>query len=180
MSEEFTSVTKPCGNETSNLLRSSPGNFAAWMKGALWSGRRTLALEGGGRTAWQPGCPGAPEGERPARLRIHQPSPQPAFDPADVDTHLVGMPLGFAVAKILGKQDAELDAPHQNGFAGHPDSAFQEQFFDICNIPVAEGKAVIEPQCVADQGDGKPVAWKLLTAQRRVTLPQQPATTLPW
>lgn len=81
---------------------------------------------------------------------------------------------GFPVAEALSKLFIEVDAPRANGFTGHADAPFQQEFF---NIAVAQCEAVIQPYGVLDQGKGKTVTRELLAAQHRVTLPQQLATT---
>ena len=67
----------------------------------------------------------------------------------------------------MGKLVAEGDAPRADGFSGHADPAFQQQFFDIA---VAQREPVIEPDGVADHVEGEPIPWELLTAQHRITL----------
>lgn len=111
-------------------------------------------------------------------------SPQPVVDASDIHMHVVEMPprtpTGFPVAQALGEQVTEGDAPGADRFPGHADPTFQQQFFDI---PVAQREPVIPPDGVADHVEGAPGATKLLTAQHRVTLPQQRATTpggTPW
>jgi hypothetical protein len=107
-------------------------------------------------------------------------TPQPVVDPADVHTHLVKVPprtpTGFSVAKALSEEVAELDAPRPDGLTCHGDASFQQQFL---NISVTQGEAVVQPDRVADEGKGEPVTGELLTAQHRVTLPHQLATTVP-
>ncbi|WP_425429947.1 hypothetical protein [Deinococcus hopiensis] len=106
--------------------------------------------------------------------------PQPVFDTADVHAHFIKVPPGttswFPVTEALGEEMAEVDAPRADGFTRHADAPLQQKFFDIAG---AQGKSVVEPYGVADDREGEPVAGELLTAQHRVTLPQQLAITLP-
>lgn len=104
--------------------------------------------------------------------------PQPVGDASDIHMHFVemppGTPSGFPMAQALGEQVTEGDAPGADRFPGHADPTFQQQYFDI---PVAQREPVIQPDGAADHVEGEPVATKLLTAQHRVTLPQQLAAT---
>ena len=86
-------------------------------------------------------------------------SPQPVFDPADLDAHLVQMPPGtatrFSVAEFFGEERSKFDVPLPQGLVADLNTALVEQFL---NIPLAEWEAVIEPQGVADDAEGKTVA----------------------
>lgn len=100
--------------------------------------------------------------------------PQPVGDATNVHVHFIevlpGTPSGFPMAQTLGEEVAELDAPGANGLARHADSSFQQKFF---NIPVAQGKPVVELNGVPDDRERESIARKLLTAQHRATLPKQ-------
>ena len=105
--------------------------------------------------------------------------PQPMSDAPDLHTHFVemppGTPAGFPVAQVLGERVTEFDTPAADGLTGDANPSFQQQFFDVS---VAQREAVVKPDGVADDGQGKPVAGELLTAQHRITLRHQLATTL--
>ncbi|BDP43353.1 hypothetical protein DAETH_33220 (plasmid) [Deinococcus aetherius] len=89
---------------------------------------------------------------------VHCP-PQPVVDPADLDAHLVQMPprtpTGFSMTQFLDEERREFDVPPSEGFVADLNTALVEQFL---NVTLAEGEAVLEPQGVADDAQGKTVA----------------------
>ena len=64
-------------------------------------------------------------------------------------------PAGFAVAQLLGEERSELDVPLSERFVTNLHAALMKEFL---NFPLAEWEAVIEPEGVADDAEGKTVA----------------------
>jgi hypothetical protein len=89
---------------------------------------------------------------------VHGP-PKPMSNAIDACTHLVqmppGTPTGFPVAQVFGEEGAKLDAPLAERLMAHLNAALMQQFL---HVPVTQGKAVVEPNGVLDDGHGEAVA----------------------
>jgi hypothetical protein len=111
-------------------------------------------------------------------ILIHGP-PQPVRTPSDLHVHLVQMPprtpSGFAVAQLFSEQGSKLDVPLSERFVADLDAALMKGFL---NIPLAEWQAVVQPQGVADDAEGKPVAIGL--AVRHSSQPTGVKLPEPW
>jgi len=105
--------------------------------------------------------------------------PSPMDHPTHDHVHLVqrppGTPPGFPVAQVLSEFTTEIDAPGVDGFAGHFDPPLKQQPFDV---PITQGRAVGQPDGMADDRKRESVPWKLLVAQHGLTLRQQLARTI--
>ncbi len=62
------------------------------------------------------------------------------------------------MAQDFSEEGAELDAPFTEGLVADLDTALVQQFLDVS---VTEGKAVVEPNGVLDDGHGETVAVRL-------------------
>lgn len=95
-------------------------------------------------------------------LFIHCP-PQPMFHSTNDNMHLIqmppGTPSGFPVTQLLGQEWGELDVPLAEGFVADVNSSLMEKFL---NITLAERKAVVQPQSVADDTQRETVSIGLL------------------
>ena len=89
---------------------------------------------------------------------VHGP-PEPVSNAIDARTDLVhmpsGTPTGFPMAQFFGEERSEFYAPFAEGFVTDLDAALVEQFL---NVPVAQRKAMIEPDGVLDGDHGETVA----------------------
>jgi hypothetical protein len=89
---------------------------------------------------------------------VHGP-PKPVSDAVHARTHLVemppGTPTGFPVAQVFGEERAKLDAPLAERLMAYLNAALMQQFL---HVPVTQGKAVVEPNGVLDDGHGEAVA----------------------
>ena len=83
-------------------------------------------------------------------LFIHCPPP-PVFDPTNDNMHFIkmppGTPTGFPVAQFLGQEWGEFDIPLAECFVTDVNSSIMKKFL---NITLAERKAVVQPQSVAN------------------------------
>lgn len=59
------------------------------------------------------------------------------------------------MAEFFGEEWRELDVPLSERFVTNDDPTLVKQFL---NVPLAEGEAVVEPQGVPDDAQGKTVA----------------------
>jgi hypothetical protein len=66
-----------------------------------------------------------------------------------------GTPLGFPVAQVFSEKGSELDTPLAESFMADHDATLVQQFL---HVSVAQGKAVVEPNGVLDDGHGEAVA----------------------
>ncbi|BDP44178.1 hypothetical protein DAETH_41470 (plasmid) [Deinococcus aetherius] len=93
--------------------------------------------------------------------------PQPMPYPTDLDAHLVQRPprtrAGFSAAQFLGEERREWDVSLSQGLMADLNTALVKQFL---HVPLAEGEAVIEPESVADDAQGKTVAVGLPVSHR--------------
>ena len=84
---------------------------------------------------------------------------EPVANAIDARTDLVHMPsgtlTGFPMAQFFGEERYEFYAPFAEGFVTDLDAALVEQFL---NVPVAQRKAMIEPDGVLDGDHGETVA----------------------
>ena len=89
---------------------------------------------------------------------VHRP-PQPMPDAVHARTDLVkvpaGTPTGFPLAKVFSKEGSEFEAPFAESFVTDLNAALVEQFL---NVSVAQGKAVVQPDGVLNDGHGETVA----------------------
>ena len=89
---------------------------------------------------------------------VHRP-PQPVSNPVHTGADLVqkppGTPSGFPVTQASCGERAELDGPFAKCFVTDHDAALVQQFL---NIPVTQGKTVVEPDSVLNDGHWKAVA----------------------
>jgi hypothetical protein len=69
-----------------------------------------------------------------------------------------GTPSGFPVAQVFGEEGAKLDAPLAERLMADHDAALVQQFL---HVSIAQGKAVVEPNGVLDDGHGEAVAVRL-------------------
>ncbi len=93
-------------------------------------------------------------------------------DAADSRADLVqvpaGTPPGFPLAKVLGEERPEFDAPFPESFVTDLNAALVKQFLNIsvaakrphgrCSGQEAEREAVVQPNNVLDDGHWKTVA----------------------
>jgi len=88
-----------------------------------------------------------------------------------------GTPPGFPVTQVLSELFAEVDTPGADGFARHFNlsAPLEQQFLDVS---VTQGKAVVEPDRVADDRERESVPWELLVGQYSLTLCLQLARAL--
>ena len=102
---------------------------------------------------------------------VHSP-PKPVSNAVNSRTHLVqmppGTPSGFPVIQILRKEGSEFDAPFAQGFVTDHNAAHVEQFL---NIPVTQGKSVVKPDSVLDDGHGEAVAVRFRVSHGRPAYP---------
>ena len=86
-------------------------------------------------------------------------SPKPVADAVHGRTHLVqmppGTPPGFPVAQFFCEEGSEFNAPLAEGLVADLNAALVEQFLDI---PVTQGKSVVQPDGMLDDGHWKSVA----------------------
>ena len=89
---------------------------------------------------------------------VHGP-PKPVSNAVNGRTHLVqmppGTPSGLPVTQVFGEEGSKFDTPFAQGFVADLDAALIEQFL---NIPVTQGKSVVEPDSVPDDGHWEAVA----------------------
>ncbi len=92
-------------------------------------------------------------------------APQPMPYPTDLDAHLVQMPprtpLGSSVAQFFGEDGREFDVPLPQSFVADLNTALVEQFL---TVTLAEREAVVEPQGVTDDAQGKTMAVRFLVS----------------
>jgi hypothetical protein len=95
--------------------------------------------------------------------------PQPMPDAVNARTHLVqmppGTPTGFPVAQVCREEGTELDTPFTEVLMTHLNAALVQQFLHVsvaakrphgrCSGQEAQGKAVVEPDGLLDDGHGK-------------------------
>jgi len=110
---------------------------------------------------------------------VHSP-PQPMPDAIDGCTHLVEMPprtpTGFAVAQFLCEAGSEFYAPFAQRLMADLNAALVQQFL---YVPVAQGKAVVQPNGVLDDGYGETVAIRLGVGHGRSAYPNPVKATQP-
>ena len=103
---------------------------------------------------WLPQYHGVPAGG----CRVQRPS-KPAFNSTNDNVHLIqmspGTPPGFPVTSFLSQEWGEFDVPLAQGFVTDDHPALKQQFL---HVSLAEREAVIQPQGVADDAQGKTVA----------------------
>ncbi len=91
-------------------------------------------------------------------LVVHRP-PQPHLLSADPDVHLIQMPpAGWrtpAPAQVRGNLRTELQRPAADRLIADLDAPLGQQFLDVSE---AQRKAVVEPDGMANDVSGKPVA----------------------
>jgi len=108
-------------------------------------------------------------------------SPKPVSNAIDARTDLVemptGTPSGFPLAQVFNEERSELDAPFANGFVTDLDAALVEQFL---NVPIPQGKAVVEPNGVLDDGHGETVAVRLGVSHGHSASPHPVKATQPF
>ena len=97
---------------------------------------------------------------------------EPVSNAIDARTDLVHMPsgtqTGFPMAQFFGEERSEFYAPFAEGFVTDLDAALVEQFL---NVPVAQRKAMIEPDGVLDNGHRETVAVGLGVGHGRAAYP---------
>jgi hypothetical protein len=110
---------------------------------------------------------------------VHGP-PKPVSNAIDARTHLVqmppGTPTGFPVAQIRREEGAELDTPFTEGLMTHLNAALVEQFL---HVSVAQGKAVVEPNGLLDDGHRETVAVGLGVSHGQSAYPDPVKATQP-
>lgn len=99
----------------------------------------------------------------------------------DACTHLVeippGTPSGFPVAQAFSEEGAELDAPFTEGFVADHNAALVQQFLDV---PVTQGKAIVQPNRVLDDGHRETVARGFRVSHGRSAYPDPFKATQPF
>ena len=94
-------------------------------------------------------------------ILVHRP-PQPVSNPVHTGADLVqkppGTPTGFPMTQASCEERAELDGPFAECFVTDHDAALVQQFL---NVSVTQGKAVVQPNGVLDDGHGETVAVRL-------------------
>jgi len=107
-----------------------------------------------------------------------EPVPCAIYRCADLVQKPPGTPPGFPVTQAICEERTELDGPFAEWFVTDHNAALVQQFL---NIPIAEGKAVIEPNRVLDDGQWKAVAvgfdvrhgWSAYSEPVKATQPYQ-------
>jgi len=85
--------------------------------------------------------------------------PKPMSNAVHARTHLVdmppGTPSGFPVAQDFREEGSELDTPLAEGLVTDLNAALLQQFL---HVSVTQGKAVVEPNGLLDDGHRETVA----------------------
>ena len=81
------------------------------------------------------------------------------------------------MAQFFGEERSEFYAPFAEGFVTDLDAALVKQFL---NVPVAQRKAMIEPDGVLDDGHGEAVAVRLGIGHGGSAYPSPIKATQPW
>ena len=101
-------------------------------------------------------------------------------DAIDARTDLVqmppGTPSGFPVAQVFSEEGSELDTPLAEGLMANLNAALVQQFL---HVSVTQGKAVIEPNGVLDDGHGETVAVGLGVGRGQSAYPDPIKATQP-
>ena len=107
-------------------------------------------------------------------------SPEPVSDTIDACTHLVqmppGTPTGLSVAQFFCKEGAEFNAPLAEGLVADLNAALVKQFL---HVSVTQGKAVVQPNCVLDDGHRETVAVRLGVRHGELAYPNPVKATQP-
>ena len=86
-------------------------------------------------------------------------SPQPVFDPANDNMHLIqmppGTPTGFPMTQFFGQEWGKFDVPLAKSFVTDVNSSLMEQ---LLNVTLAERKAVVKPQSIPNHAQGEAVS----------------------
>jgi len=102
---------------------------------------------------------------------VHR-SPKPMSNAVHARTHLVdmppGTPSGFPVAQDFSEEGSELDTPLAEGLVTDLNAALVQQFL---HVSVTQGKAVVEPNGLLDDGHRETVAVGLGVGHELVNLP---------
>jgi hypothetical protein len=89
---------------------------------------------------------------------VHRPS-KPVSNAVHARTHLVerppGTPTGFPVAQVFSKEGSEFDTPLTEGLMTDLNAVLVQQFL---HVSVTQGKAVVEPDGLLDDGHRETVA----------------------
>ena len=106
---------------------------------------------------------------------------KPVSNAIDGCTHLVEMPprtpSGFAVAQFLCEAGSEFYAPFAQRLMADLNAALVQQFL---YVPVAQGKAVVQPNGVLDDSYGETVAIRLGVGHGRSAYPNPVKATQPF
>jgi len=88
--------------------------------------------------------------------------PKPVSNAINARTYFVerppGTPTGFPVAQVFSEERSELDAPLADGLMTHLNAALVQQFL---HVSVTQGKAMVEPNGLLDDGHRETVAVRL-------------------
>jgi len=99
----------------------------------------------------------------------------------DTRTHFIerppGTPTGFPVAKAFNEKSAELDAPLAEGLVADFNAALMEQ---LLYVPITQGKTVVKPDGVLNDGHGKTVAIGLGVGHGASAYPDPVKATQPY
>ena len=87
-----------------------------------------------------------------------------------------GTPAGFPVAQAFSEEGSELDTPLVEGLMADLNAALVQQFLDVS---VTEGKVVVEPNGVLDDGHGETVAVWFGVGHGRSAYPDPVKATQP-